>query len=388
MNRTVSTIGAAGIGAGLMYLFDPDRGVRRRAVTKDKAIHAANMTGKAIATVWRDAGNRGSGILAELGNLIGSQPPDDTQLAERVRAELGFLVDHPGAIEVSAKDGCVTLYGPIHSAEIKGLLSRVWKVRGVKAIDNQLDPHGNAEAIPALQGGPPRSRQGRRFEWFQTNWSPTARFLAGATGVTLLLYGLMRRNITTILGGLGGTTLLTRAATNLPIKRLVGIGAGHRAIDIRKTMRIGASRPHVFEFWSRYHDFPRYTAHVLDVQPLNEGRSRWTVMGPAGIEFSWNSVITEAVPNVVLAWKTEPGSVVQHAGLLRFTDSAEGGTTIHVQLSYNPPGGALGHGAAKTMGRDLESLFEEEFTRIKTFLETGIVARDAARREEPSSSRV
>lgn len=387
MNRTISIVGAAGIGAGLMYLLDPDKGIRRRALTRDKTKRTAHVTAKALATVWRDAANRGKGVVAELRNRVGGPPPDDTQLAERVRAELGFLVGNPGAIEVSAKDGCVTLYGPVHSEEIKRLLSHVWKVKGVRAIDNQLDPYGRARDVSALQGGPSRRKQGRRFEWFQTNWSPTARFLAGAAGGILVFVGLARRNPAALLGGLIGTTLLARAGTNLPVKRLVGIGAGHRAVDIRKTVRVAAPRPRVFEFWSRYREFPWYTAHVLDVQPLSEDRSRWTVVGPAGIEFTWTSAITERVPNEVLAWKTEPGSAVQHAGLLRFADDGDGGTVIHMRLSYNPPGGALGHGAARTLGTDLESLFDEDFTRIKTYLETGVAARDAARSGEPSGSR-
>jgi hypothetical protein len=36
--------------------------------------------------------------------------------------------------------------------------------------------------------------------------------------------------------GLTGLTLLARVITNTELKRLVGVGAGRRAIDIQKTM--------------------------------------------------------------------------------------------------------------------------------------------------------
>ena len=59
-------------------------------------------------------------------------------------------------------------------------------------VINDLDPHATADNYPALQGG--RERQGSRFEFFQDNWSPAARFLAGALGGALAAYGGKRRN--------------------------------------------------------------------------------------------------------------------------------------------------------------------------------------------------
>jgi hypothetical protein len=39
MKRGLALMSAAGAGAGLMYLFDPDRGKRRRALLRNKAMH-------------------------------------------------------------------------------------------------------------------------------------------------------------------------------------------------------------------------------------------------------------------------------------------------------------------------------------------------------------
>ncbi len=48
-------------------------------------------------------------------------------------------------------------------------------------------------------------------------------------------YGAGRRDGIGGVLGLTGLTLLARAITNTELKRLVGVGAGRRAIDIQKT---------------------------------------------------------------------------------------------------------------------------------------------------------
>lgn len=225
---------------------------------------------------------------------------------------------------------------------------------------------------------------GRR-EVMPSHSSPAARALIGAAGGLLAVYGITRRNAWRMIGGVAGSALVARAASKMPFRRLVGAGQGRRAIDIRKTMTIAAPRTRVFEFWSRYVEFPRYTRHILDIRNLGEGRSRWKVLSPAGIQFTWISTLTELRPEKLLAWKTEEGSAVPHTGVLRFMDSHDGGTIIHLHVRYHPPADALGHAAAHGMDRDMESLMEEEFVRIKTFLETESASHGSQRAEQGHS---
>ena len=375
IKKTMSVLGVAGLGAGIMYLLDPNRGKRRRTMALDQVLHAVRVISDGMGRAWRDSANRSRSVLADTSRRFSGEFPGDQRLEARVRSELGLLVQHPKALEVSVREGHVTLRGPIHAQEAESLLFRVEQTPGVTSVEDRLERHQSAEGVPAFQGGEGEAGKGRRPEWRQANWSPAARATAGTAGGALMLYGLWRRNLVTALGGFAGSALMARAASNVPLKRLVGAGTGRRAVDIRKTMTIAAPRPRVFEFWSRYVDFPRYTRHVLDIRNLGEGRSRWKVLGPGGMPLTWISVITESRPNKLLAWKTERGSAVQHAGLLRFMDSHDGGTIMHLHVSYNPPAGALGHATAKVFGSDLESMLEEEFHRIKTFLETEDVPR-------------
>jgi hypothetical protein len=61
----------------------------------------------------------------------------------------------------------------------------------------------------------------------QEQWSPTARLLTAAG----------RGGPIAVVSGITGLALLARALTNLPPRRLTGVGAGHRAIDLLLVLR-------------------------------------------------------------------------------------------------------------------------------------------------------
>jgi hypothetical protein len=224
MNKALTFGAGLGLGTGLMYLLDPDRGRRRRALLRDKGAWALRKTGDCIEVTAHDLRNRAQGITHIHSS---SEPVDDRIVAERVRSKLGRVVAHPGAIEVNALNGAVTLSGPILVEEMSELLKCVNGVRGVKQVINNLEAHEQADNHPALQGG--RERQGAHFEFFQENWSPAARVLAGAAGASLAAYGGVRRDALGAGLGTAGLLLLTRGITNTGIQRLAGFGSSQEA---------------------------------------------------------------------------------------------------------------------------------------------------------------
>lgn len=138
----------AGIGGLLVYYYDPTRGEARRLRLREQ-----------LDTV----GRRGEAALEELGQQMGLQPrqsgmpvaPEgplsDEALAERVRAELGRACSHPKALIVSAREGIVTIAGPILAREVDNLLHTVEDVRGVMHVENRLNVYDQPGDIPALQ---------------------------------------------------------------------------------------------------------------------------------------------------------------------------------------------------------------------------------------------
>lgn len=327
----------------------------------------------------RDLAHRSEGVVARIRSVFVRDNADDTVLAERVRTCLGRVVSHPGAIDVTVTDGRVTLSGPVLASEHQSLLRAVKAVRGVMEVEDQLAVHERANGISALQGGRPRTMG--RFELMQENWAPGIRLLTSVAGGVLMFYGLRNRSLLGALGAAAGGALLVRSTTNRPLSSLAGT-AGHRAIDLHKTLHISAPVDQVFQTLVRYEDYPLFMRHVRSVRIDADGRSHWTVTGPAGLPIEWISETTRLEPDRLIAWRTTSGSAVQHSGTLRL-EPFNGGTRVELRMSYEPPGGALGHALAKLCGTDPKSELDQDLLRLKTFIETGKRPRDAARHEAP-----
>jgi hypothetical protein len=141
-----------GLGLGLMYFMDPERGRRRRALVRDRITHATRACSQTMGSMCRDLTHRSSGLVARARGVLRRGPVDDEVLAERVRARLGRLVSHPHAISVNANDGSVHLRGAILESELPRTVRGIAHVPGVRDVISALDIHQSIGSIPALQG--------------------------------------------------------------------------------------------------------------------------------------------------------------------------------------------------------------------------------------------
>lgn len=140
---------AAGIGALLMFLFDPDNGRRRRALLKDRSNHYAKRLQQAEESLAHETLHHVRGALGTMrGQFTPADAVDDAVLTERVRAALGHVVPDAHAIEVKVRDGCVTLKGPVTQDEVGEIVACAQRVRGVQQVENRLSPHSAAGSTP------------------------------------------------------------------------------------------------------------------------------------------------------------------------------------------------------------------------------------------------
>jgi uncharacterized membrane protein len=256
------------------------------------------------------------------------------------------------------------------------LLNRVRRIRGVSEVIDLLEVHREAGDVPALQGGRPREE---RSELAQENWAPATRVLTGALGSLMAYRGMRRWGAVGPLLASIGVGVAARALTNLPAKRLTGLGAGRRAIDLQKVINVNAPVEKVWALWSDYENFPRFMSHLKEVRRTGGGRSHWVAAGPAAVPVEWDAETTAWVPNELIAWRSVEGAAVENAGMVRFRPNQDGSTQVDIKLSYNPPAGAVGHAVASLLGVDPRRAMDEDMVRFKSLVEEGKTSADEER---------
>ena len=156
MNPQTNFFSGMVVGAGLMYMLDPARGKRRRALVRDQVVHGAHELGDVgdrIAGKSQDLRHRARGALAETRARWRQEEVDDDVLEARVRAEIGRVASDPGAIEVTARNGRVTLTGSVPEGETQDLLATVGSVRGTEEVESRLQVQTDSEPLPGRAQG-------------------------------------------------------------------------------------------------------------------------------------------------------------------------------------------------------------------------------------------
>jgi hypothetical protein len=212
---------AATVGAVMAYFFDRTQGARRRAVARDKVQSGFLRAERAGTAAAADLSNRLQGATATIHRLVVTKPVTNTVLAERIRARLGRVSQHPASIDVKVENGRATLSGPVLEREVRDIFRAASSVRGVNTIVNRLEVHEQPNNVPGLQGGRPRLQ---RFDIMQEHWAPATRMLVGGGGAFAALTGILRPTPAAPLLVAGGAALLARALTNLSFQRMLNRG--------------------------------------------------------------------------------------------------------------------------------------------------------------------
>lgn len=368
MAKSISLIGGLTLGAVLMYFLDPNRGRRRRSILRDQGIHLAHDAQNALMTGVKDLNNRAMGQLAEMqGNLVVDIPLDDVLVA-RVRSKMGRFLSHPGAIQVTATDGIVTLNGTILADEAALLIPIVRNVRGVLGVDNNLEIFEHPGNIPALQQG--KKVLGDPIELMQNNWAPGIRLLAVMVGGMTALFGWRRKGIFGLASSLAGMGLLARGLSNETPRHIFGLSRTGHGITFEKTLNIQAPVERVFDTLLHFaQNHTRLMPKVRSFKLEKDHQVHWEVTGPFGMPLSGEAKLSQIIPNKLIAWTSLANSQIRNSGTLHFEPNANGGTRIQLTMTYNPPFGLITHFIATLFGVDPKHQLDEAMVQMKALIE-------------------
>jgi uncharacterized membrane protein len=219
------------------------------------------------------------------------------------------------------------------------------------------------------------------------NITQAERIASAIGGGLLAVAGLQRRSPAGFVMALIGGDLLRRSITGHSYAyEAMGVRTAPRGqgadisvpyelgIRVDQAITIARPRPEVYRFWRSIDNLPRFMKNLESVTLLEGNRTHWKARGPAGRIVEWDAVIHNERENELIAWRSLPGSDVDHAGSVWFKDAPAGrGTEIIVELQYNPPAGALGAIFASLWGAEPGQEIQEDLHRLKALLEVGEV---------------
>jgi len=139
-------IAASLTSMALTYVFDPERGRRRRHVMRDMMMARGRRMLRGMNRTWHGAAAETYGVSHRIVHLVPkpTDVPDDETLCQRVESQL-FRDRHvpKGQMNITCEHGTVILRGELDTpAEIARIEDRVRRVAGVRAVHNLLHPIG------------------------------------------------------------------------------------------------------------------------------------------------------------------------------------------------------------------------------------------------------
>jgi hypothetical protein len=201
--RPVNFVTGVGMALGAAYLFDPQKGRRRRMEIAQKLGKFERRKARAIRSAWEDTKHRMSGGIHEMKSAITNEGDTTDQVIEaRIRSKIGRSSTHPSAIEVCSTDGFVKLSGPVLQDEVANVVQAAKLVKGVKGVENAMSVHANGENISALQGAG-HIPNGKTMK-------PSTALAVGAAGIGLALAGLAKRGTVGKAMGLVGMGMIAK----------------------------------------------------------------------------------------------------------------------------------------------------------------------------------
>ena len=114
-------------------------------------------------------------------------------------------------------------------------------------------------------------------------------------------------------------------------------------INIHSSFIVNKPRMEVYKFWRNLDNLPLFMNHLERVDIIDNEHSHWIVKIPNGVTtMSWNVEIAHDIPGELIGWSSMPGSVIDNAWKVSFSDTEDGKATIvDITIRYRQPAGSL-----------------------------------------------
>jgi len=211
------------------------------------------------------------------------------------------------------------------------------------------------------------------------NIGPAERVVSVLLGTAAAVYGI--RQITKPVGiglALAGAQLIYRGATGYcMVNKAIGRNSNTTVkktapMEVQHTLIVNKPKSEVYAFWRNLENLPLFMKHLQKVEEEDSMNSVWRAHIPGHVgSISWKATITEDIPNQLLIWSSKPGSTIDTAGEVRFTDRADNSSELRIRMTYRLPAGDIGTLAGKLFSPAVEKMISEDMARFKTMMESG-----------------
>jgi uncharacterized membrane protein len=181
-------------------------------------------------------------------------------------------------------------------------------------------------------------------------------------GSALAIYGISRRSPLGIALAAGGGTVALLGA--------IQKNHAHQA-PAETTLLINTTPAEAYRFWRDFENLPQFMNRLENVTVQDNGRSRWTALGPMRRRIHWDAEITSERENEYIAWRSLPGSDVQVDGRVEFKQApANRGTLITARLEFRALPG-MNNSLANFLRKGANFALRQDMRRLEALMETG-----------------
>jgi uncharacterized membrane protein len=156
----------------------------------------------------------------------------------------------------------------------------------------------------------------------------------------------------------------------------------------RGSVLLNCSPKEAYALYRNFEELPLFMNHLESVTKIDEGRYRWTALGPLGTSVSWDAEIVQDRDGELISWRSLPGahevgSNLVMEGEVRFQPApGNRGTLLNAETRIGAGSGKLIRSAAKVWS---SFSMQQDLRRFKALLETGEIPTTEGQTHGPRS---